>query len=358
MFKVYVNSEVDNKMIRKEMYNGREHYVVPSYTLPFGVVMNDIYYSEEQIVNNYQGLENTFAPVGHPQDESGKYIPASHPISVNKYHIGAWNRNVKLDGQRVYVEKWIDIDLAKKSQNGQRVLDHIEAGRPISTSVAVNLKKIPSGKNEYGFVANIQESNPFDHDAILLDEEPACSIEQGTGMMVNTKDAVTLETVSLDVNQSDDSIIKSMYNLFKSIVSNDKSLIVNKKEGSDMEFNDKQIEQIGAIVANALTASKEAEKKEQEKLQVNQEVEKLKAENEALKAKLQANENEDDRIMREEVKRLTGMSDEQVAKLDRQMLERIIGTRRDIDDEFTPNSAQSFQGGFTPLDQFFKKDGK
>jgi len=38
---IHINHKVDNKAIRRETYNGREHVVIPSYTLPANVIMNE-----------------------------------------------------------------------------------------------------------------------------------------------------------------------------------------------------------------------------------------------------------------------------------------------------------------------------
>lgn len=363
MKKLYLNSKVDNSKIRKETLNGREHYVVPSFTLPFDVVMNDIMYPKEQIINSYKGLENTLAPIGHPKNDKGEYVSALLPESINKYHAGAWNKNVELVGNRVYVEKWVDIEKAKQHELGSMLIDHIESGRPISTSVAVNLQKIPAKGKGYGFVANIAQDNPFDHDAILFNEDPAASIEQGVGMsvnemVVNVSDAIDLNTEMIDnVNTNDDALIKTMYNKMKSLFKNDKTLNVNE-ENEIMEFTDKQVEQIGAIVANALQAKADADKATEEKLKeemaTNAKIEALEKEKAELEAKLKANEVDADITMREEVKRITGMSDEQVAKLDREMMEKIIGTRRDIDDEFATNSAAGGNGKELTADELMK----
>lgn len=189
---ILINSKVAKSGIRREQYNGREHYVVSSKTLPFNVVMNDGLYPEQSIVANYQTLEGTLAPLGHPV-VNGKYVSAFSPEGINAFHVGAWNRNVALEGNRVSIEKWIDIEVAEKTENGKRLIERLQnlekgEGEPISTSVAAMVEKLPAdGKQGYSWVANIKQ---FDHDAILLDEAPAASPEQGVGMMVNCEDAV------------------------------------------------------------------------------------------------------------------------------------------------------------------------
>ena len=46
---VNITTKVNSQSIRRETYNGREHLVLPSYTLPANVVMNGGLYTQEQI---------------------------------------------------------------------------------------------------------------------------------------------------------------------------------------------------------------------------------------------------------------------------------------------------------------------
>lgn len=197
--RVNLTSKVNSRTIRRTEYNGRPHWVVPSHTLPFDVVMNGVLYPRATIETHYSALEGTAAPLGHPQ-ANGKYISARSPEGINLGWCGAWNRNAKLAGNRVYVEKWIDVDVAQRSAEGRRLLDRLSAMErgedvpPIHTSVAVyvDLDEVPEDKREalgYDAVATLSD---VDHDAILLDEIGAATPEQGVGMMVNTSDAQPL----------------------------------------------------------------------------------------------------------------------------------------------------------------------
>lgn len=187
-----ITTKVNAQSIRRENYNGSEHWVVPSYTLPANVVMNGGLYTANEIDAHYQGLENTLAPLGHPK-VNGVHVSAHTPEGLNRNHIGAFNRNVKKAGNRIYVEKWIDIEVAGRSAPGQRLIERLEAMErgddvpPIHTSVAGHIEEIPVKTNGaeglgYSWVAKIHQ---FDHDAILLDEVGAATPEQGVGMLVN-----------------------------------------------------------------------------------------------------------------------------------------------------------------------------
>ncbi|WP_258320038.1 phage tail fiber protein [Enterobacter hormaechei] len=89
---VNITTKVNSQSIRRETYNGREHLVLPSYTLPANVVMNGGLYTQEQIDAHYQGLEGTLAPLGHPQ-VNGQFVSAFSPEGINAGHTGAKTAN-------------------------------------------------------------------------------------------------------------------------------------------------------------------------------------------------------------------------------------------------------------------------
>lgn len=194
---IYANSKVNSKKIRKVEENGVSYWVVPSYTLPANVVMNKGLYPAAEIDAHYEKLEGTQAPLGHPQ-VNGQFISALSPEGLGQGYIGAHNRNVKKSGNRVSVEKWINVNRAKESEGGRRVLERLEAIErgddvpPIHTSVALFLDKLPVTANsrkeagDYEWIARIRE---IDHDAILLDEPGAATPADGVGMMVNCDQA-------------------------------------------------------------------------------------------------------------------------------------------------------------------------
>jgi len=206
--RVNLRAAVNAADIRTEMYNGREHLVLPSYTLPDNVVMNGGLYPADEIEKSYASLENTPAPVGHPQID-GEYVSAYHPAAINGYYAGAFNRNVERvldeDGKRyrVKLEKWVDVEFAKTNAQGQALLSAIKDKKPIHTSTGVLLTPEPvANSDKLGYSWRAKDMR-FDHDAILINETGAATPEQGVGLFVNVADAQPL-TVNDDV-LSDDS---------------------------------------------------------------------------------------------------------------------------------------------------------
>lgn len=199
---VNITTKVNSQSIRRETYNDREHLVLPSYTLPANVVMNGGLYTQEQIDAHYQGLEGTLAPLGHPQ-VNGQFVSAFSPEGINAGHIGAWNRNVKKSGNRIYLEKWVDVARASESEGGRELLERvaaIERGEdvpPIHTSVAAFLDQLEPNDQQRATGAEwVADIHGMDHDAILLHEVGAATPEQGVGLMVNADLAQPLKANS------------------------------------------------------------------------------------------------------------------------------------------------------------------
>ncbi|MBZ7457175.1 hypothetical protein FMJ28_28450 [Klebsiella michiganensis] len=199
---VNITTKVNSQSIRRETYNGREHLVLPSYTLPANVVMNGGLYTQEEIDAHYQGLEGTLAPLGHPQ-VNGQFVSAFSPEGINAGHIGAWNRNVKKSGNRIYLEKWVDVARAGESEGGKELLERvaaIERGedvQPIHTSVAAFLDQLEPNEEQRDTGAEwVAKIHSMDHDAILLHEVGAATPEQGVGLMVNADLAIPLKANS------------------------------------------------------------------------------------------------------------------------------------------------------------------
>ncbi|MDA3133577.1 hypothetical protein [Atlantibacter subterraneus] len=199
---VNVTTRVNSQSIRREVHNGRDHLILPSYTLPANVVMNGGLYSASEIDAHYAGLEGTLAPLGHPQ-VNGQFVSAFSPEGLNVGFVGAWNRNVKKSGNRIYLEKWVDVNKASESEGGRELLERvaaIERGEdvpPIHTSVAVFLDQLEPNEEQKALGAEwVAKIHGMDHDAILLHEVGAATPEQGVGLMVNADLATPLKANS------------------------------------------------------------------------------------------------------------------------------------------------------------------
>lgn len=181
--RVNVTTAANMAAIRREKRNGRDVVIVPSATLPDGVIMNKIKYPADEIEKGFMTLNDTLAPFGHPT-VNGDFVSASHPTGLAVSYIGAHNENVRREKGRVLIDKVIDVEVANQSPNGKAVMAAIDAGRPVHTSTGLMCSlDEPDGDDHEHIARNMY----FDHDAILLNEEGAATPKQGVGMMVNGK---------------------------------------------------------------------------------------------------------------------------------------------------------------------------
>lgn len=276
--RVQMNCQVNNSKIRTIERNGREHIVVPSFTLPFGVTMNRGLYPEEEIRKAYKSLEGTLAPAGHPV-VNGEYVAAGTIEAINAYHIGGWNENVRLEGNRVAVDKIIDVEYAKQTEKGRAVLEAINKGEPIHTSTGIFLERemTPNAKGYEWIARNMQ----MDHDAILIGEIGAATPAEGVGMMVNVADAVT---PNVETNQSE------LFNKFLQFL----GLGVNSgPSNTQQEPDEMTIEELQAALAAERQATVDA---------VNSAVKPVADRLDALEATMTANARAEEATKREAVK--------------------------------------------------------
>lgn len=201
---LHFNQTITGDMVRREIIDGAESIVIRSATLPDNIVMNGGLYPAEEIEKSFASLERVLAPVGHPK-KNGKFISATDPYAVHNFDVGAYVANVERKNGKVYHDTIINIEVAKQTERGRKLLDAIAAmeqtGEPIHTSTGVLLEREPldaplvnTKGQEYSWVAR---NMSFDHNAILLNEPGAATPSQGVGLMVNAE-MVDMETFAID----------------------------------------------------------------------------------------------------------------------------------------------------------------
>ena len=233
--RVNVRTAVHNDTIRREKREGRDVIVIPSATMPDDIVMNGIRYPAQEIKNSFHTLERSLAPLHHPVDDDDNFVSASDPVALNKNYFGCFNSNVRQEDGRVLLEKVIDVERARESDLGKRVLDAIDAGKPIHTSTGLlaNLSDAEDG-DEADYIA---KDILFDHDAVLLDEPGAATPEQGVGMMLANKARSRTTGDKIDVMNCDLSDARKseqkMETLLDGIVN--RALTVLNRKGKESE---------------------------------------------------------------------------------------------------------------------------
>lgn len=195
--RVNIRATVNAAKIRRERRNGRDVIIVPSATLPDGVVMNKIRYNAPAIEKGFGSLEGTPAPLGHPNID-GQFVSASDPRGMVRGFVGAYNENVRRENGRVLIDKVIDVAYASQLEGGRAVIEAINKGEPIHTSTGLYAIMKPL---ENDADADYEATElVFDHDAILIGEDGAATPAQGVGMLVNK--AVAKDGTEIDVINS------------------------------------------------------------------------------------------------------------------------------------------------------------
>jgi hypothetical protein len=181
--------------VKRVQREGRETIILPSYAAKADTVLNNILYPKAELEASYATLNRTPAPFGHPV-LNGNFAPAKDPEAMARTSIFAWNENARWDGDRIALDVVIDEARAKESENGRRVLEAIANEGPIATSTGLLCNLEAATNKPYEGIARGIE---FDHVAILLDDAPAISPEQGVGIFVNSaSDKIKVINASLD----------------------------------------------------------------------------------------------------------------------------------------------------------------
>lgn len=221
--RVNVTTAVNMAAIRTEKRNGRDVLIVPSATLPDGVIMNKIKYPADEIEKGFMTLNGTLAPFGHPK-VNGDFVSASQPEGLAVSYIGAHNENVRRENGRVLIDKVIDVEVASQSPNGKAVLAAVNAGKPIHTSTGLLCSLDDPDADDHEHIAR---NMYFDHDAVLLNEEGAATPEQGVGMMVNAKGEQIDVINSVYSDMADEEVAHAAHHLARAIDKKDRASSVD-----------------------------------------------------------------------------------------------------------------------------------
>lgn len=239
--------------ITTETINGEEHIVVKNVVpVRDGIVLNGGLYPAEENTKGYKSLEDKPMPCGHPKVD-GRHVSASNVRAVNDYHIGAYTRNVRKESGQVLIDAVINRRFAEGSEKGKRVLqrlDDMSAGNsvePISISTGLLLNRIDangeSNGKRYSWIATNQI---YDHVAILLDEPPAGTPEEGIGMFVNAEgEEIASEVVNLAEAQTPDELPPESKSIIQQLMA---FFSANSKQPKE------EVDPMKELITNALKA--------------------------------------------------------------------------------------------------------
>jgi hypothetical protein len=220
--------------VKRVQHNGRTYLVSPVVAIRAGI-LNGEFVPLEEIGKFPQMWNGIPLPLGHPQ-ENGDYISANTPDLEGQSVGRFWNARIESDALKG--ELWIDIAKAQSlGGDAVRVLQRLEAGRPLEVSTAYFRDFTPAsgeyhGEQYSGVASNLRP----DHLALLLDEPGACSWRDGCGApRVNTKDE-TMELNEQTIGNVITNAIRDFINTFrKEIEVDDKQTMFSKKTPAPVE---------------------------------------------------------------------------------------------------------------------------
>ena len=169
---------------RVEMYNGREHLVVPVVALIEGVIHpvnapTKEYVSQAVLARAAHTWNGRHVVWGHPAKD-GIQVSANDPRILESHGIGQVFYP-KMDGRKLVCEAWIDTAKALKVGAGELVKKILaDEMCEVSVGAQVATDNAPGDFEGVKFAASWRETHG-DHLAFLPKGVGACSIEMGCG---------------------------------------------------------------------------------------------------------------------------------------------------------------------------------
>lgn len=176
----------------RKVVNGREYIVAPMTLIVPGVLPGSdgpLYYSVEEVTKDPSVWNHVPIVVNHPT-ANGKPVSARDPVILEKYGIGYVYRTTAKG--KLKAEGWFDVEHTKRVD--ARVYNALEAGTLIELSTGLFLDKVPapagsvdSKGRAYSYITTNYRP---DHLAVLPDQVGACSIQDGCGVFVNSRNTL------------------------------------------------------------------------------------------------------------------------------------------------------------------------
>lgn len=175
--------------VRREMLEGREHFVVPVAMIEEGVWAGNegpLYYPKQVLTQNLSSWDHKPVVVYHPI-KGDNAISACTPEVLNTSKIGIV-LNTKYDS-KLRCEAWLDVERTKEVDIrvynaiiNKQVME-VSTGMLLEAKKAVVQNGVPPEFNGKNYVGEVTTVSP-DHLAILPDQTGAYSAKSGGGLLV------------------------------------------------------------------------------------------------------------------------------------------------------------------------------
>lgn len=193
---ISINSFSTNS-VRTERVDGRTYTVINAMLIKANSVMNGIFYPADEVKSSYKQLEDLPAPLGHPK-LMGQHVSARNNFAKGRHDIGAFIKNVKMTGDEVWGEVWVDNETASSTGHGASLMSKIaeKARIGVSTGLTIANMAIKSGVDSIGNAYNkVGHMFSFDHVAVLTDEQ-AAGADYGTEFVYNSETGDSLFVIN------------------------------------------------------------------------------------------------------------------------------------------------------------------
>lgn len=200
----FVDGENDSpSLVRREMYDGRVHTVVPCVLAVAGV-LNDALVSAEELARSAESWNGRDVPVLHPEDR-GQPISVAESPSVLERAVGRVFFP-RMDGDKLKAELWLD-EMKVDRLGYSEMLAAMVAGEIVEVSTGYIADDVLEAGEFRGRPYSTRHVNIRpDHLALLPGQIGACSIEDGCGApRINQR-----RGVGVKINEALDTIAKAL----------------------------------------------------------------------------------------------------------------------------------------------------
>ena len=168
----------ESALVRTEVFNGEEHWVIPTIMIVEGV-LNELFYSASEIEKFPEAWNGCPIPVFHPE-QAGQNFTANDPQVIEEQCVG-YMFNCYYENKRLKGEAWINKkEAAAKSPLLVQMIENGEMVE-VSTGLWCEHDGTPGQWKGEKFKASVFNFRP-DHLAVLPGGKGACSIADGAGM--------------------------------------------------------------------------------------------------------------------------------------------------------------------------------
>lgn len=175
---------------RRERLHGRDYLVAPATLIVPGVLAGSqgaLLYPPDEVARDPQAWNGVPLLHYHPT-RNGVSVSGRDPEILGSQQLGVVYRARARPGGPLRAEAWFDVELTR--QVNPSLLGRLLGGRPVELSTGLWTENVPApaGSHYRGRpYTHVARNYRPDHLAVLPDQVGACSLQDGCGILVNSK---------------------------------------------------------------------------------------------------------------------------------------------------------------------------